>query len=409
MKVLNINKYHQLTGGGDRFFFDTARILENNGHEVVPFCLSYPGNDPSPYAEFFPEGVRGLDINSQSLQKKLAFFLRGIYSFEAKGAIAKLIEKVEPDVAHIHVIHYTMSSSVLDALYEARVPIVFSLHDYHMVCANGYLYRQNQICHDCSSNRFYNAVRYRCYRDSFSGSLMAAAGQYLERLRKIYEKVALFTVPHEGMIEELAHFGLDRTRIRILKNPFLTEDIPPSLPVKDHVLFFGQVSRQKGVFTLLEAASRLPHIPFVICGHGPALDAVKALIREKAMSNVRVDDKTRWNSGLKELIASARIVVSPSEWPTPLEYSTLESMWMGKAVVASGIGGNKFVIKDGLNGLIFEPGDRTALQKVIADLYADQAKCAAMGRAAQNLIKEGFSPELFYQTLISIYAESAQQ
>src|SRR6185437_16281462 len=116
MRILNVNKYYQLTGGGDRFFFDMAHILTTRGHEVIPFCLSYPGNLETPYAHYFPEGISGHDAARQSILSKLRLFRNGIYSIESKKSLRKLLRDVRPDVAHLHILHYTMSPSVIDVL-----------------------------------------------------------------------------------------------------------------------------------------------------------------------------------------------------------------------------------------------------------------------------------------------------
>ena len=76
---------------------------------------------------------------------------------------------------------------------------------------------------------------------------------------------------------------------------------------------------------------------------GEAIDEVKAFIGRNEIKNIQIDTVSRWHSGLKDIIASSRLVVSTSEWPTPLEYSTLETMISGKAIVASRIGGNSKV------------------------------------------------------------------
>jgi hypothetical protein len=57
MRILQVNKYFQLTGGGDRFFFDTINILQAHGHEVDPFFVDYL---KTPYDKYFtPGGVGG--------------------------------------------------------------------------------------------------------------------------------------------------------------------------------------------------------------------------------------------------------------------------------------------------------------------------------------------------------------
>lgn len=406
MRVLNVNKYYQLTGGGDRFFFDLATILTGRGHEVIPFCLDYPGNRPTEYSPFFPPGVSGEKTGEQGFMARARLFTNGVYSREAEGALDRLLAKVRPDVAHLHVLHYAMSPSVINALDRAGVPIVFSLHDYRVVCANGFLYRDGKECHDCRGGRFYNAVRHKCYRGGVLSSLMGAAGNYLYASTGLYDKVDLFTIPHGGMSGTLADFGWPSAKMRILRNPLMPgpEPVPP--PPRDHVIYFGNITPQKGVFTLVRAAQRLPEVPFLICGKGPHLEELKAFIRETGVRNVRVDDASRWDSGLQNLIASSRFAVIPSEWPAPLEYSLLEAMSLGKAVAASRTGGNQSAVEDGITGVLFSPGDPEDLARAVRRLYADPEACARMGAQARAKVKREFSPEAFYDDVLRIYQEA---
>jgi glycosyltransferase involved in cell wall biosynthesis len=403
MKILNINKYYQYTGGGDRFFFDTAKILSLKGHEVIPYCLDYSNNLTTPYARYFPKGVSGIEVGKQSLSKQLRLFLNGIYSLKAKSQLKHLISETKPDIAHLHIIHYTMSPSVIDVLNNNGIPIVFSLHDYRIVCAGGYLYNQGYPCQKCKKNKYYHATVDRCYRNSRFSSLMGTIGNYLYKLINLYQKVDIFTVPHHNMLEILTEFGIPREKLQILPNPLVFDHDLPSPSLGKLVLFFGHLSTQKGIFTLLRAAANLPDIPFVICGRGPALREIKSVIEQKQMTNITIDTHTRWGNGLENIIASSRFIVSPSEWPTPLEYSTLEAMAIGKALVASRIGGNQEIITEGITGMTFEPGNSLELETVIRYLYSHPELCTQMGMKGRYQIQTTFSVDSFYREVMSIY------
>lgn len=411
MKIISVNKYYQLTGGGDRFFFDSNAILENNGHVVVPFCLGYKGNKPSPFSRYFPVGVAGSEIVAVGFLQKIKLFINGIYSFPARRAIKALIKDEHPDVAHLHILHYTMSPSVIDELHAQNVPIVFSLHDYRIGCAGGYLYRNDRPCSLCAPNRFFSAVVHSCYQGSRSASLMGMLGNYLYQLRGVYKKVDAFTVPHQAMKDLVMQFGIPNEKIHVLPNPFLDANaasVSRSQPLGDYVLYFGNLSAQKGVFTLLKAAMQIPDIKFMICGTGAALKELEAEIELGGASNITVDTTSRWHSGLQELISGARMVISPSEWPTPLEYSTLEAMSMGKAVIASDMGGNREVIIDGETGILFQSGDVTDLVGKIRSTYDDPVRADLLGSNAADFIRARFTVDSYYEALEPILQKAIQ-
>jgi glycosyltransferase involved in cell wall biosynthesis len=408
MRILHLNKYYQHTSGGDRFFFDAINIQAAQGHEVIPFCLDYPGNRPTPFARYFPPGVDGRSVDTRSLATRGRLFFNGIYSFEARKALRNLLREHRPDVAHLHVLHFSMSPSVIDELADWNVPMVFSLHDYRVVCTNGYLYRGAAICQDCRGGRYHNGWIHGCYRQSRTASLMGTLGHYLDAGRKIYDQVALFTVPHAGMRDTLVEWGMPEERFRILRNPLIQTGPAPESQVGDYQLYFGTLGRQKGVMTLLQAAAKMRDVKFVLCGIGDALDDIHAFIGTHQMTNVTVDTTTRRGKGLEELISSAGCIISPSEWLTPLEYSTLEAMWAGKAVVASSIGGNSHVIEDGVSGRLFEVGNHESLASTLYPLVQDPAKCLELGRNARARIESEFSEAAFHRASMDIYDEARQ-
>jgi glycosyltransferase involved in cell wall biosynthesis len=149
-------------------------------------------------------------------------------------------------------------------------------------------------------------------------------------------------------------------------------------------------------------------IPFIICGTGEAIDEVKAFIGRNEITNIQVDTVSRWHSGLKNIISSSRLVVSTSEWPTPLEYSTLETMVLEKAIVASRIGGNSEVVEEGVTGIFFEPGNSLDLERAIKYLYSRPDLCEQMGKEARNRILRDFSEDAFCKDLIDIYEDAKE-
>ena len=80
----------------------------------------------------------------------------------------------------------------------------------------------------------------------------------------------------------------------------------------------------------------------------------------------------------------------------------------GKAIVASAIGRNRYVIDEDVTGKLFEPGNRTDLVRAVRQLVGNPAACQRMGVAARARIRVDFSEEEFYHTAMDIYAEARQ-
>jgi len=409
LKILNVNRFYHLRGGADRYYFALAGILERFGHQVVPFSTTHPKNIPSEYEQYFVRGFTEDNFRQLSLLNKSKVFFNGVYSFEAKRKISRLIENQKPDIAHLHGLFYQISLSVIDKLYEKEIPIVYSLHDYHTICANSYLHRNGKECQSCRGGSYSNIISAKCYRNSFLPSVMAYLAKKLHRRRKTLEKITFFTVPHKYMRDILVDWGFEKAKIKIILNPFIYDDIAPYAynPGSDYFVFYGRIAELKGIFTVLEAFKRLKNIQLKIFGSGPAVGLVHRFVLENRLDNVSLDTKLRWGRQLKDIIGKSIAVISASKWPAPSEYVNYESMALGKPIIASDALGNLDMIEDGGNGYIYRKDDFPDLMEKIKLLL--ESNIAAMGRKSRALLEQKVSVDKFYHTLIAIYEDAVKQ
>jgi len=70
------------------------------------------------------------------------------------------------DVAHVHNFFPVLSPSLHWALARRGVPVVQTLHNYRLLCANGLFLRDGKPCEDCVTRGPWNALRHGCYRGS---------------------------------------------------------------------------------------------------------------------------------------------------------------------------------------------------------------------------------------------------
>ncbi|MFQ5409109.1 MAG: glycosyltransferase family 4 protein [Anaerolineales bacterium] len=410
MKILCVNKFFHVRGGADRYFFETIAALEARGHEVVHFSSAHPRNRPSPYAAYFsPLGGAEDDLPDMSLTRRARMFANGVYSFAAARLLARLVADTRPDVAHVHNILYQLSPSVVGALRRLRVPVVQSLHDWHIVCGGAYLYTHDGICERCRGGRFYNCARYKCYRESRAASAMATANKYVDSVLNLWQGgVQAYTVPSEHMAARLARWGLPRERLHVIRNPFSLNGLKPTYATNDHVLWYGRLIRLKGIYTLLEAARRRPHVHFELYGDGPEAAAVRAFIADHELDNVLLDTETRWGPELQARIANATCVVDPSEWHHPSQYVWWETAALGTAMIATRMGSSPDVIADGENGLLFDSGEVSQLCAQIDYLYADRDAAKRLGRAARATVETLVAEQPFVERLEWIYDRALQ-
>src|SRR4051794_2146540 len=129
----------------------TADLLRAAGHEVVPFAVAEERTLPTPVHDLLPVAAGG------SARTRFGEAWAGTWSPRAYHALTRVVDRVRPDVAHVHHVFERLTVAVLDALHRRGVPTVMTLHDYKPVCPNYRLFVQGAPCTRCLSGRYVEA------------------------------------------------------------------------------------------------------------------------------------------------------------------------------------------------------------------------------------------------------------
>ncbi len=416
MKILQINKFFYLKGGSEKYFFELRNLLKKNNHQVIDFSMKDKKNLPNPYSEYFiePTNLRGL----VSL-KRINLLFKLIWNKESRKKLEKLIQKEKPDIAHIHNIHHEISLSILPVLKKYKIPVVQTLHDYQIICPNYKLYSQGKICEKCQKHKYYQCFLNKCIKDSYSVSLFAALENYFYWLSGIYKNVDIFIAPSKFLKNKFIEFGIPEKKIVYLpnfaENPFnkkegevaplrLQEKYRSDNEQNNYILYFGRLSKEKGIDILIEAMALVnENIKLKIVGNGPEKENLKKLA-EKLKINNQIQFLGHKNQNeLKEIIKNSLAVIAPSQWYENCPLSILEAFSFGKLVIASNLGGIPELVKDGKTGFLFEPSNAKDLSEKINLLFENSEKIISMGKSAQEEIEKKYNPEIHYQKLMEIY------
>ena len=114
-------------------------MLEIHGHNVFPYSIDDIRNI---YKEqHFP---RGIDLDNPSYLDVVHF----LYSKNTRSKLSEFIKVQQVDIAHLHIYHGQLSTSILAPLRRAGIPIVQTLHDFKLVCSNNILMSgKSNSCH----------------------------------------------------------------------------------------------------------------------------------------------------------------------------------------------------------------------------------------------------------------------
>ena len=396
MKILLVNKYLYPKGGAEMYVLNLGAYLAELGHEVQYFGMADARNVAHNRLGL---AVSPLDF-SKGVRKNLHAPSRMLYSTEAARKMTRVLRDFQPVVVHFNNIHYHLTPSVILAADRFRretgkpVKLLYTAHDYQLVCpGHGLFDGAYRLCEDCLGGSFCSCIRRRCVKGSYAKSALAALDACLWRASRAYGAIDRIICCSAYLKEKLDTDPDLREKTLVLHN--FASVIPAKSPEKgDYVLMFGHLSRQKGVYTLLEAARRMPGTTFVFAGTGEAVEKIKTL------------PNCRWagfltGEALRDLVARAKLTVYPSQWPENCPLSVIESISLGTPVVGAKIGGIPELIRPGETGELFPPGDVDALETTLRTLLENPA---LLDRYGKNCSPRGFETrETYVRKLMKLY------
>jgi len=396
-----------LDGGDTRYAIELTKLLTERGHEVVIFNYGDPRN-----ADL---GVR--TINTQDEGEELAsskfedlgwiqtvkYGLSSVFSVQAYRKMRSLLRTERFDLVHIQSIHHTLTTSILLALKDASVPVVWTLHDYRLICPESHLFREGNICELCVTGSLIHAIANRCKRDSFLLSSGAVLASLVDRVTRCYEIPKKFIAPSNALMRRFVSAGFEGSRFEVLPH-FVDFPINTMKFAEENgILYFGRFSREKGIEVLLRTSSLLKHRAFYLVGDGEMRQEIEHLCALSGLGNVTLFPFMDGHN-LLEMISRAEIIVCPSQWEEVFGLSILESMALGKIVIASAVGAIPEIIEDGVTGLLVRKFDREEeWAHSIESILMNPLLARKIKKNAAEIAKTRFSRDSHYFNLMKIY------
>lgn len=408
MKILLINNFHYRKGGSEAVYFNTAEILRKNGHEVVFFSYIDEKNMECEQAQYFVE-------HKGTLGTIRDYF----YNKDAQRNLEALLEQESPDIAHVHLFWGGLSASIFKALKKYNVPLVHTAHDYRMVCP-GYTFKngEGEQCEQCMMWNFYQCALHRCAKGNLPQSVIMALEMYTRQVwyNPIKNIDGFVFVSHFSEEKHIEHNPRFASAKRMVLYNYTTPMFEPAIKDKeDYFLFYGRLSFEKGIPTLLKVFAKHPEWKIKVVGTGPLENQLKAEYGQSAPAGALARTACYehiqflgYHSGgtLFELVRNAKFVCVPSEWYENNPMTIIESYSLGTPVIGSHIGGIPEIVHDSKTGFLFEPGNEKSLEKAIdkATALTDE-EYAIMCDAAYRFYKANFNEAVYYDRLIGFYNE----
>ena len=404
MKILQINQCHYKRGGADVVYLNTIDLLQSNGHEVACISTQNPLNEDSRFSEFF---VSSTDLRKQSVKSKISSIIPYIFNKEAYNQTERLIKDFKPDVAHVHLFNAYLSISILNVLHKHKIPIVHTVHDYKLLCPeNGFLDSKGQVCELCAKGSISNCLKKRCSEGKFSQSaIISIEALYWKHLNHPLSHIDTFHfVSNFCKNKHVEYYPQIENRATVFYNftSVLTKEL--SEKREKYYLYFGRLSPEKGITTLIDTWKMLPgNMKLKIVGSGGLQDK---LVEEIGISKLDNVELLGYKSGieLESLIQNAHFVIVPSECYENNPMTIIESYSFGTPVIGSNMGGIPEIINDNQTGYIFECKNSLQLKAKIQ--LADNLNPEDYLRFSKNALafaSANFSKEIFYDHLMELY------
>lgn len=423
MHILQLSDFYRpVIGGLERHVETLSRELIRLGHTVTVATLQ-TGEDPD---QETLDGVRVIRIRGwtsglTALHSDAARpFHPTVPDPGAMAALRRVIQRERPAVVHSH---SWLQYSYFPLHHRQHGPAhVVTLHDYGLACAKKTLQQVTprpasagsrsalapSAVHPgrpCSGPRLAKCLS--CAPEQYGLVKGAAISTGLRASRVLHGRadryIAISTAVADGSRQALPRGPEIVVVPTMVPNylPTLAQSTPrPTLlPSEDgYLMFVGALGPHKGVDVLLDARRRMRNRPPLVLIGTPRADTPR--IDEPGVIVAR-------DVPSAQVMASwmrASVAVVPSVWAEPMGQVAIEAMLVGRAVVASDVGGLRDVVEHGATGLLVAPGDPGALAAALDGLLDDPEARHRMGEAGRVRARQ-FEVSAVAPRVIEVYED----
>lgn len=333
-----VNNRLKVYGGEGTYMTSVGDELIKQGHEVQYFGL--PDDD----------NLHGNVFNIYAKRSRSPFSI-----FKSKfnrKQFAKVLDAFHPDIIHLNLIYYTLTPFILLEAKKRSIPVVQTIHDSKMVCPSYQLYslKNKTPCAKCIDKKYKRCFSDACVKNSKILSYLAYKEQNYNSKNDYYGLIDKFIFPSNFMRDLHVRSGISENKCIVLRNFSRLSKRSGVLEKKNYYIYFGRITNLKGMKNLYDAANAFPNIEFYIVGNGEDKTLFKTLHNCKLFNFKNGEELSR-------LIAEAKVSIYPSILMENSPMSVAESVFLGTPVIGSRIGGVPEMLKDGVTGLLFAPGD----------------------------------------------------
>lgn len=393
-------------------------------HKVSVFT-----REENPYKECFK-------IRKQIINNNLSIYFvnnpqgkDGYRHKQMDNNFAKLVNEIKPDVAHIgHLNH--LSTGLIDELNKLRIPIIFTLHDFWLMCPRGQFLTRSIGCEnnfklcDKQDDKKCSTECYKVYfsgKDEYEKEDIEKWSSWIHKrmieTKAIINKVDLFISPSNYLRNRfILDFNISENKIIYLDYGFPTEYLKLTKETTENAIYtFGYIGTHipaKGINLLIEAFNKV-ELPakLLIFGrtNGQNTHALKELASISKNKIEFVGEYINHNLA-NDVFSKVDCIVVPSIWGENSPLVIHEAQSCKIPVITSNFGGMKEYVSHNVNGLLFKHRDIDSLTKQLNFAITNPKVMEKLGNKGYLYSNNGSVPnikdhckelEKLYQMIIS--------
>ncbi|KPK99071.1 MAG: hypothetical protein AMJ95_01265 [Omnitrophica WOR_2 bacterium SM23_72] len=395
--------------GTEIYSYQLSKELLKENKVFVFFRANDPTKDEYSLIHNNYEGLETCAINHTF---RLCQSFKDTYSNEAiDREFGKYLDRIKPDIVHIHHLLF-LSHGLVNEIKQRKIPLVYTLHDYWLRCYRGQLLKKDfSICNGHSVMDCADCLEYLLSIRKYSLALYAELRKkmplfLLEPLKKIYlqlarpkssigleafkesieavsSKVDLFLVPSHFIENKFISWRFPANKILYCPNGIDNKGLTILKKNKSEVLrfgFIGTILPMKGIHVLISAFKEVKNRNTELFIYGrlfpyAGFESFPRVFRKMIRRDSRIKFRGEFdNKAIGKIFGDIDMLVLPSIWPENSPLIIQEAFLSKTPVLASRIGGIPELVDDGVNGLLFAPGDINDLKVKIEHVLAHPDK-----------------------------------
>jgi len=408
MKILKIiHGYPPLYNAGSEVYSQSICNELSKKNEIIIFT-----REENPYQQDFKIRKKQLNDNLSIIFINKRIDKDNYRNENIDKKFAEIIKKEKPDIAHIgHLNH--LSTGIIDELKKQNIPVVFTLHDFWLMCPRGQFLQRNyensnyyQLCDKQDNEK----CALNCYNHYFSGKKedfqrdksywTSWIETRMQETKSIVEKVDIFIAPSRYLMNRFINdFNVPKSKIIYLDYGFPTHYLQPVKPKIDKVYTFGYIGTHipsKGINLLIKAFSRIPHKAILkIWGRSKGQSTAELEKMAKESKNEIQFCGEYINQNLAtEVFSKINCIVVPSIWGENSPLVIHEAQACKIPVITANFGGMKEYVEHKKNGLLFNHRDENDLLKQMIFAIENPDKMQNFGNIGYLYSKTGEVPNI---------------